>query len=94
MAQGTITKVETDDGVRWRVRVEMVDPEGRRLRPQRTYKTRREAQIGLTQWRAEIEHGMGVLPSGKTVGEYLQFWLDASARHRVRASITTRDKRA
>jgi len=26
------------------------------------------------------------LPSLKTVGEYLDVWLDASARHRVRAS--------
>jgi len=87
MAQGTITKFETDDGIRWRVRVEMVDPKtGHRLRPQRTYKTRREAEVGLTQWRAEIEHGIAVLPSGKSLGEYLEFWLNSSARHRVRAS--------
>ncbi len=94
MAEGTITKFETDDGVRWRVRVDMVDSEGRRLRPQRTYKTRREAQVGLTQWRAEIERGMGVVPSGKSVGDYLQFWLDTSARYRVRASTLAsyRDK--
>jgi len=85
MARGTITKIETEDGTRWRVRVDMVDPEtGRRLRPQRTYKTRREADAGLTQWRAEIERGMSVVPSGKTLGEYLEFWLDTSARHRVR----------
>ena len=87
MAQGTITKFDTDDGVRWRVRVDMVDPEtGRRLRPQRTYKTRREAEAGLAHWRTEIEHGMAVIPSGKTVGEYLEFWLDSSARHRVRTT--------
>jgi len=55
MAQGTIAKVMTADGVRWRVRVDMVDPQpGGRLRPQRTYKTRREAQAGLTNWSAEV----------------------------------------
>ena len=87
MARGTITKIETEDGTRWRVRVDMIDPKtGRRLRPQRTYKTRREAETGLTQWSAEIERGMAVVPSGKTLGEYLEFWLDTSARHRVRAS--------
>lgn len=85
MARGTITKVETEDGIRWRVRVDMADPEtGRRLRPQRTYKTRRDAEAGLAQWIAEIERGAAVLPSGKTVGDYLTYWLDAVARHRVR----------
>lgn len=85
MARGTVTKIETEDGTRWRVRVDMVDPEtGRRLRPPRTYKTRREAEAGLIHWRAEIERGMGVVPSGRTIGEYLEFWLDTGARHRVR----------
>jgi len=87
MARGTIAKVETEDGIRWRVRVDMVDPAtGRRLRPQRTYKTRREAEVGLTQWSAEIERGTAVTPSGKTLGQYLEFWLDTSARHRVRGT--------
>lgn len=87
MARGTIIKIETEDGTRWRVRVDMDDPTtGRRLRPQRTYKTRREAEAGLAQWRADIERGTAVVPSGKSVREYLEFWLDTSARHRVRGT--------
>ena len=85
MAQGTITKVVTADGIRWRVRVNMVDPQtGRRKRPQRTYKTRREAEAGKIAWLAEIERGTAVTNSKMTLASYLDYWLDTVARHRVR----------
>jgi integrase len=85
MAQGMITKVVTADGIRWRVRVNMVDPQtGRRKRPQRTYKTRREAEAGKIAWLAEIERGTAVTTSKMTLASYLDYWLETVARHRVR----------
>jgi hypothetical protein len=76
MAQGTITQVVTADGIRWRVRVNMVDPQtGRRKRPQRTYKTRREAEAGKIAWLAEIERGTAVTNSKMTLASYLDYWL-------------------
>src|SRR2546421_7742572 len=85
MAQGTITKVATADGMRWRVRVNMADPEtGRRRRPQRTYKTRREVQAGLIEWLAEIEHGTAGATSRMPLGSYLDYWLDSVLRDQGR----------
>lgn len=88
MAKGSIFKDVAKDGiVSWRVRVDMVDPAtGKRRQPQRTYKTRREAETGLAHWLVEIERGTAVLPASTTVGEYLRYWLDSSAQHRVAAS--------
>ena len=86
MAKGSLFKDIAKDGtVSWRVRVDMVDPvTGKRRQPQRTYKTKREAEAGLAQWLVEIERGTVVEASKMTVGEYLQQWLTTSAQHRVR----------
>ncbi len=88
MAKGSIFKEVGQDGtVSWRVRVDMLDPKtGKRRQPQRTYKTKREAQAGMAQWVVEIERGTAVVNSRMTVGEYITYWLDTSARHRVRAT--------
>jgi integrase len=88
MAKGSVFKdVATDGSVRWRVRIDMVDPvTGKRRQPQRTYRTRREAEAGLAEWLVEVERGTAVVHSRMTVGEYMAYWLDTSARHRVRAT--------
>lgn len=86
MAQGMVTKEVTDDGVRWRVRVDLgPDPvTGKRRRPQRTYATKKEADAALATWLVEIERGTVINDSKQTVGAYLQHWLTATAQHRVR----------
>jgi hypothetical protein len=86
MAKGSLFKEVAKDGtVSWRVRVDMVDPvTGKRRQPQRTYKTKREAEAGMAQWLVEIERGTAVVNSRMTVGAYMAYWLDTSARHRVR----------
>jgi len=88
MAKGSVFKDVAKDGtVSWRVRVDMVDSAtGKRRQPQRTYKTKREAEAGMAQWLVEIERGTAVVNSRMTVGEYVAYWLDTSARHRVRAT--------
>ena len=88
MAKGSIFKEVAKDGtVSWRIRVDMVDPvTGKRRQPQRTYKTKREAEAGLAQWLVEIERGTVVEVSKMTVGEYRQHWLTTSAQYRVRPS--------
>jgi integrase len=89
MAQGSIKKHVAKDGtVSYRVRVDAgIDPvTGRRKRPLRTFKTRREAEVGLAQWLDEVERGTAVDPSKMTMGEYLAYWLDADAKPNVRPS--------
>ena len=88
MAKGSIFKEVARDGtVSWRVRVDMVDQAtGKRRQPQRSYKTKREAEAGMAQWLVEIERGIAVATSRMTTKEYMAFWLDTSARHRVRAT--------
>lgn len=91
MAKGSLFKDIAKDGtVSWRVRVDMVDPvTGKRRQPQRTYKTKREAEAGLAQWLVEIEHGTAVERSTMTLGAYLAYWLDSVAQHRVRPTTLT-----
>lgn len=86
MAKGSLFKDVAKDGtVSWRVRVDMVDPvSGKRRQPQRTYKTRREAEAGMAQWLVEIQQGTAVDRSRQTVAEMLTYWLDTYARHNVR----------
>src|SRR5579864_8201484 len=86
MAKGSVFKEAARDGtVSWRVRVDMVDPvSGKRRQPQRTFRTKREAEAGLAQWLVEIERGTVVDRSKMTLGEYLTYWLDTVAQHRVR----------
>jgi integrase len=83
MAQGSIKKHISKDGtVSYRVRVDAgFDPvTGRRKRPLRTFKTRKEAEIGLAQWLLEIERGTAVDPSKMTVAEYLRDWLETEVK--------------
>src|ERR671931_1657737 len=91
MAKGSLFKEVGKDGtVSWRVRVDMVDPmTGKRRQPQRTYKTKREAERGLAEWLVEIARGTAVDRSRQTVGEYLEYWLTTSAQHRVRPTTFT-----
>jgi integrase len=86
MAKGSLFKEVAKDGtVSWRVRVDMVDPvTGKRRQPQRTFKTKREAERGLAQWLVEIERGTAVNASKMTVAELLRDWLATYAQHHVR----------
>jgi integrase len=89
MAQGSIMKHVAKNGtVRYRVRVDSgIDPvTGKRKRPLRTYKTKREAEAGMAQWLGEIERGTAVDPSKMSIGAYLAHWLEADVRPRVRPS--------
>ena len=49
--KGSIAKHTAKDGTTtWHVRVDTVDSQGKRRKPQRTFKTKREAETGLRQW--------------------------------------------
>ena len=78
-----------------RVRVDMIDPvTGKRRQPQRTYKTKREAEAGLAQWLVEIERGTAVNASKMTVAELLRDWLGTYAQHHVRPTTLDDYERA
>jgi integrase len=88
MASGSIQKHVAKDGtITWRVRVDVYDPSsGKRRQPQRTYKTKREAEKGLREWLSALEQGTAVDRSAQTVASYLEYWLAACAAHRVKAA--------
>ena len=88
MAQGSISKRHLAGGGQWDVVVDLgADPvTGKRRPSKKTFTTRKEAQAALTAWQGDIDKGMDVPASKTTVGAYLAYWLDTSARHRVRAS--------
>lgn len=44
------------------------------------------AETGLAAWLVEIERGTAVATSRMTVGECMTYWLETSARHRLRAT--------
>jgi integrase len=84
---GTIHKHVAKDGTTsWRVRIDIVDEVGQRHQPQRTYPTKREAERGLREWLAEIDAGARVFGERRTVAEYMTWWLDNCAQHRVKPS--------
>lgn len=88
MAQGSIRKRQLDDSsVRYDVVVDLgIDQvTGKRRQRKKTFRTKREAQSGLTNWLAEIEKGLAVDRSRQTVGELMHYWLETYARHNVRA---------
>lgn len=87
MAQGSIRKRQLDGGrVRWDVIVDLGADSvtGKRRQRKKTFETRKEAQSGLANWLADIDRGVAVDRSPQTVGEYLDYWLDAVTQHRVR----------
>jgi integrase len=87
VALGSIKKRLLDGGrVRWDVIVDLgPDPvTNKRRQRKKTFTTKREAQAALTSWQADIDKGVAVDRSPQTVGEYLTYWLDTVARHRVR----------
>jgi integrase len=89
MAQGrgSIKKRLLDGGrVRWDVIVDLgPDPvTHKRRQRKKTFGTKREAQAALADWQVEIGKGLAVDRSRQTVGEYLDYWLEAVAQHRVR----------
>lgn len=88
MAGGSIHKHTAKDGtVTWRVRIDATDPQsGQRHQPQRTFPTKREAERGLRAWLAEIDAGASVHTERRTVAEYMTWWLQNCAQHRVKPS--------
>jgi integrase len=89
MARGSVNKRTLADGsVRYDAIADLgPDPvSGKRRQRWKTFSTRRDAEKALALWLSEIERGIAVDRSTKTVGEYLTYWLETSARHRVRAS--------
>jgi integrase len=81
----TIKKVRNRDGsYSYRVRVVV----GRRtngsaIQEMRTFSTRREAEVEGAKWEADVARGTNTSGAKITVGEYLNEWLERSAR-RVR----------
>jgi hypothetical protein len=57
---------------------------GKRRQRSKAFKTKKEAEKALAEWLVEIERGTAVIGSKMTVGEYLSYWLETIARHRVR----------
>ncbi len=88
MARGSIRKCSRQDGVSYEVVVDLgPDPvTGKRRQRTRRFKTKREAQAGLTEWLAEIDKGTAVDRSRQTVSDLLEYWMEAYARHNVRAT--------
>jgi len=86
MARGSIQKLETEDGRRYKVIVDLgIDPvTGKRRQGTKRFNTKAEAQKGLTAWLADIDKGTAVNKSRMTVAELLRYWLETDATHNVR----------
>lgn len=86
MARGSIRKVARKDGISYEVVVDLGrNPvSGKRRQRTKRYRTKREAQVALTAWLAEIDKGTAVDRSQQTVAELLHYWLDTYAKHNVR----------
>ena len=63
------------------------DANGRRIqRWQSGFKTRRDAERGLTEILGRLEQGSYAQPSNKTVSEFLAAWLEARLANRANTS--------
>lgn len=82
MARGSIQVGSGPPGVAYRMRAEYrPDPlSGRRKQRSRTFLNRRDAEVHLTRWHAEIERGIAIEPQSVTVGEHLHNCLLANGR--------------
>ncbi len=85
---GSIQKTTGPHGVAYPVRVEFPrDPiSGKRRQHSESFKTKKAAEVRLSEWLTEIERGTAVDGSKMTVGEYLLHWVDTVARHNVRVT--------
>jgi integrase len=83
-----IRKREGRNGVSYQVRVEYPpDPTtGRRVQKTETYRTKKEAEARVRDWRTEIARGVAVDATKMNVAEYLRYWLETSVRHAARRS--------
>ena len=91
-AYGSGRVVETSPG-RWQVTVELGrDPVTHRRRRRRftVRGTRRDAQRALTDAMAIRDRGIDLNPSGVSLGDYLDRWLDEHVRLTVKASTLGR----
>ncbi len=86
MPRGSIRKRDNRPLKPWEVVVELArDPTTEARRQQsRSFRTRKEAQVELARWLAEIDGGLAVDRSKQTVAETLAYWLDTYARPNVR----------
>jgi hypothetical protein len=84
--EGSITQLP--DG-RWMARLDCGWVDGKRRRQALFGRTRQEAARKLDQAITERERGAPIAFERQTVGQYLERWLDASARSRVRPSTYT-----
>jgi integrase len=75
--RGSISKHVARDGTpTYRVRITLRDPaSGQRTQPQRTYRTRKDAESGLREWLRELEQGGPVHQTRQSTREYLEWWL-------------------
>lgn len=61
---------------KWRGSITITLPDGRKKRPCKRFKTRREASEWLTRMKADVQAGKPVLSSELTFGEYIVQWLE------------------
>lgn len=61
---------------KWRASITVTLPDGRKKRPCKRFKTRREASEWLTGMKADIQAGKPVLSANQTFGEFIQQWYD------------------
>ena len=79
-------RVLDDGSVRWRVSVATgeIDPDGRRVFVRRTFKLEREAKAFIRRLEVSRDDGLLVRPSRMLTADWLEHWLSAIARHKVR----------
>ncbi|WP_410794050.1 tyrosine-type recombinase/integrase [Kribbella sp. C-35] len=74
---------ERSDG-RWEGRAYVITTDGREVRRSVYGKSWEDVHEKLTKLQADTMSGKRVASSSQTVGEYLEYWLQEHARHRVR----------
>ncbi len=87
MARGTIRRIERAAGIRYEAVVDLgSDPiTGKRRQRSRTYRSKKEANVGMTRWLAEIDGGGAVDRSRATMAQHLRYWLETYARPNLSA---------
>lgn len=83
----SITAYEGPRGKSYQVRVDRIDSEtGRRKQIMKTFKRRKDAERFEVKWKSDKAQGTTVDPIKMTVAEFLLYWLETSAKPRVRPS--------
>jgi Arm DNA-binding domain len=80
-------KYQTKDGWKWLFKVDLPpDPltGKRRQTTRRGFKTKKEAQKAATELLMQAEKGVEVINQNMTLEEYLDKWVDLSAKRKVR----------